>query len=462
MTSIPKEQEKDYAIVKCFEKFIARFKVNQLLRRANATKEKGVPAYEIFAFLLGLVFTGKNLYTALATEKEKVPFGKDAAYRFLKRADINWNIFLLRLSTAAVSEINPLTSETRRTAIIIDDTPYYRDRSKKAELLSRFKDHSKNRYYRGYTLLNMGWSDGQTFIPLDYRVLANADGGKLIEGSHVKEDGRTLATKRRKDARTGKPELVLCMLESVKGTPAEARYVLIDSWFSSPSAILSIARLGYKVVARLKNHENFRYEYNGELLSISKIYSRCPKRRGKSRYLLSVAVGVRHKDFEESVPARIVFVRDRNNRKKWVAFISTDTELSEDEIIALYGKRWDIEPFHKMIKSGLRLEREFQFRSYDAVVAHTAIVLTRYLILAIENRESKDERSVCALYYHFCQELEDISFAYSFEMILNAFKQWACEYIFMASDEINDAVQQFIAFLPDFIKGKLRLLVCES
>ena len=462
MAIITNVNEKDYAIIKCCEKFIKRFKINSLLRRANATKEKGVPAYEVFAFLMGLVFTGKNFYTALATAKEKVPFGKDVIYRFYKKATINWNMFLLRLSISVVSEVDILTSEDRRTAIIFDDTPYYRNRSKKVELLSRFKDHSKNCYYKGYNLLNMGWSDGQTFIPLDFRVLAHTEDEKLLEGSHVVEDNRTIATKRRKDAQTEKPKLVLEMLKSVKGTQAEAEYVLFDSWFSPPSAILSVSGLGFKVVTRLKNHKNYRYEYNGELFSINEIYAKCPKRRGKSRYLLSVTVNVRHKDFEKSVPAKIVFIRDRNNRKRWIALLSTDVDLSEDDIIALYGKRWDIEPFHKMIKSGLRLEKEFQFRSYDAVVAHTAIVLARYVMLSLENRENKDERSVCALYFHFCQELEDISFAYSFELILNTFKQWVSEYIFLGNDTIDILVDEFIALLPLFIKDKLKLSMCES
>ncbi|MEA1974818.1 MAG: hypothetical protein U9N10_04565, partial [Bacillota bacterium] len=42
------------------------------------------------------------------------------------------------------------------------------------------------------------------------------------------------------------------------------------------------------------------------------------------------------------INAKIVFVRDRNNSKKWIAIISTDLELTEEEIIASYGKRWSI------------------------------------------------------------------------------------------------------------------------
>ena len=74
---------------------------------------------------------------------------------------------------------------------------------------------------------------------------------------------------------------------------------------------------------------------------------------------------VRHNDYPETIPAKIVYVRDKNNIKKWIALISTDVTLSEEEIVALYGKRWDIEPFHKVIKSTLKLTKEFQLRGIE-------------------------------------------------------------------------------------------------
>ena len=42
---------------------------------------------------------------------------------------------------------------------------------------------------------------------------------------------------------------------------------------------------------------------------------------------------------ENPVPAKIVCVRNRTNRKDWLAFICTDLELSEEESIRIYGKR---------------------------------------------------------------------------------------------------------------------------
>ena len=462
MNSMPEMNENDKSISKICEGFVKRFRINHLLRASNATKEKGVPAYEIFAFLFGLVFTGKSLYALIENYREKISFGKDAVYRFLARASINWESFLMNLSCAVVGTVDRLTCDDRKSVLIIDDSPYYRNRSKKVEFLSRCYDHTVNAYYKGLTLLTLGWSDGQTFLPVRFHLLGASDEKNLLEGAHVKEDGRTLATRRRRDARNTKPALVLSMLESVKGTAAQAKYVVFDSWFSSPSAIISIRQLGYDVVARLKNNENFRYKFRGENASISRIYATSKKRRGRSKYLLSALVDVRHNDFPDSVPARIVYVREKANNGNWIALISTDLSLSEDEIVAIYGKRWDIEPFHRVIKSCLHLETEFQLRSYDSMTAHATIVMVRYIFLSLENRENIDWRSVNDGFYVLCAELDDISFSYVFGIILAILKSCLHDDLHLPEELVEALVTYFLSCLPCFIKDKISFYTCES
>lgn len=445
----------DNIINKKFEQFMKRFGIGALLRNAGAVKKKGAKPYKVFVYLLGLVFTRKNLYESMNERHEKPSFGKSTAYRFLSIATINWERFIRRLAESVIPEVNKLTEEARKVALIIDDTPYWRNRSKKVELLSRCYDHSENKYYKGFALLNLGWSDGQTFMPVDFRLLSSGKDANLLEGSHVREDRRTLATRRRMESRTEKPALALQMLRNAKGTPVEARYVLFDSWFASPSFMISVKGLGYDVVARLKNHENYRYLRGGEKLSISQLYQTGAKRRGRSRYLLSVIVEIQHKDYENTVPAKIVYVRDRINRKKWIALVSTDTSLNEDEIVALYAKRWDIEPFHKVLKSTLSLTKEFQLRSFDSIVAHTAIVLTRYMFLSLESRENKDERSIGELFLLTVEELEDISFRFAFELLLSVLESCLNDFDFIPYDHVNRIIGHFITSLPWFIKDRL-------
>jgi len=156
-----------------------------------------------------------------------------------------------------------------------------------------------------------------------------------------------------------------------------------------------------------------------------------------------------------TVPAKIVYLRDKNNRKKWVALLSTDITLNEDEIIALYGKRWDIEPFHKVLKSTLRLTKEFQLRSFDAIAAHTAIVLTRYIFLSLENRENIDDRSIGGLFLLVCDELDDISFQYAFMLLLSVLEQSLNDFVPIPKEQVDRLVEHFIHCLPSFIKDRL-------
>jgi hypothetical protein len=107
--------------------------------------------------------------------------------------------------------------------------------------------------------------------------------------------------------------------------------------------------------------------------------------------------------------ARIVFVRSEKQKSQWLALLSTDLSLSEDEIVTLYGKRWDIEVFFKMVKSVLKLTREFQVRSYDALVSHTSIVFIRYIMLAVIARRNTDPRTFGELFYACYDEIQDIT-----------------------------------------------------
>lgn len=62
---------------------------------------------------------------------------------------------------------------------------------------------------------------------------------------------------------------------------------------------------------------------------------------------LSFFVTVTAEKDGESIPAKFVYVRNKSKRKDWLVIVKTDMELSEEEIIRVYGKRWNIEIFFK-------------------------------------------------------------------------------------------------------------------
>ena len=89
------------------------------------------------------------------------------------------------------------------------------------------------------------------------------------------------------------------------------------------------------------------FRYKGEDMSLISIYNKNKKRPRRSRYLLSVMVGI-VKD-GKVIPAKVVYVRNRNKRNEYLCIISMDTELdkNENEIIRIYGKRWKLKSFAK-------------------------------------------------------------------------------------------------------------------
>jgi hypothetical protein len=120
----------------------------------------------------------------------------------------------------------------------------------------------------------------------------------------------------------------------------------------------------------------------------------------------------------DGLPAKIVFVRNRNTRG-WMAILSTNIDLPDEEIVRIYGKRWDIEVFFKMAKQFLALEKGIQARDFDSLIAHASIVILRYQFLALEQRRKEDPRTFGALFRACCQEIKDLSFLEALSRILS-------------------------------------------
>ena len=55
----------------------------------------------------------------------------------------------------------------------------------------------------------------------------------------------------------------------------------------------------------------------------------------------------------------------------------------------------------------LNLIEECHSLSYDALTAHVAIVFTRYMLLATEQRQNEDQRTLCELFFFLVDEMAD-------------------------------------------------------
>jgi hypothetical protein len=336
----------------------------------------------------------------------------------------------------------------------VDDTPYARNRSEKTELLSRIYDHSKKLYMLGFRLLTLGWSDGNTFMPVNSCLLSSGNAKNRLQEAH-KLDKRTCGYKQRQLALSNALSVMMTMIRAAVASGINASYVLFDSWFSALSTILALSHEKLHTIAMVKKTPKVHYRYRGNMLPVTKIYSLNRKRRGSSKYLLSVDAELCNRNREESIPIRLVYVRKRGGRKDYLVLLSTDVSLSEEEIIRIYGKRWDIEVFFKVCKHFLRLTKECHSISYDAMTAWTAIVFTRYMMLALENRIQRDERSIGALFYSACEELSDITWIEAFRLLLETFLEVTADRYLLEDEEIESLLETFIAAVPEPLRNKL-------
>jgi len=108
----------------------------------------------------------------LITGRNTPDFAKDTVYRFMKMIQINWIRFTTILSSRIIRDaIQRLDSVVRANVLIIDDSMFERNRSKKVELLAKVYDHAKHKYRFGFRMLTLGWSDGSTFLPVNSILL---------------------------------------------------------------------------------------------------------------------------------------------------------------------------------------------------------------------------------------------------------------------------------------------------
>ena len=197
-----------------FSYAIKKLEIGKLMRKSNITKNCGIPAFEVFQFLLLLVFQGKNLFRFLNSKHKDQAVSKNTYYRFLNETSYNWKKFLLLLANKVTTVFDRLTRPERVKAFVLDDSVVTRNRSKKVEFNMLSSSNKANRYQE-----------------IDNSI-----------------DHRTNGYKFRKDSMLSKPEAAIKMINDALNAGIVADYVLMDTWFTTEPMIQSVTALGLNVI----------------------------------------------------------------------------------------------------------------------------------------------------------------------------------------------------------------------
>lgn len=433
----------------------SELKIFYFLRKAGITKQKGHETAFLFTVLFALVFKGKTLNQLLTGREAEEYVGKDSFYRFMNSDRFHWRNFLGSLSAFVIDKTNRLTnSRTHIRALIIDDTSYSRNRSKQTGKLAWLFDHALNKTYKGYRLLTLGYTDGHSFFPIDFALLS---GKRKVSPTSVAVDRRTSGGKRLAEADRPMTTVAVELVERALNHGIYVKHVLMDKWFTSPKMIRSMQALGVDVIGMVKNAKT-KYLFQGKLYCLSDLFEKATREEVTNCAIIS-AIRV---TLPTGEPIKIVFVHNHNKHSEWLAILSSDITLSSQEIVKVYGARWDIEVFFKATKSLLNLAKECQSRNYHALICHTTIVFTRFIILSWQNRCHSDIRTFGGFFMDLCDELQELDWAVALQELTQILLDVADQASKRIQEMIKCQLTNWLDALPSYIKAYLPNLVCET
>lgn len=435
---------------------IRELKISTLLKQSNICKTsrsrngdggKKRTAFEIFQFLLMLVFEGTNLFRFPGSKKQDIACAKSTYYRFLSNCHYNWRRFLLLLSGKAAAYFSTLTRPERVKCFVLDDSVIPRAKSKKVELLSFVHDHVIHKTVRGFNLLLLGWTDGYSFLPVAFNMLASANEQKRINPVNKSIDKRTNGAKVREDAVMKKPEAAAALIHNALEAGIEASCVLMDTWFTNEPFIHTVLSEGLDVIGMVKDNKQ-QYRYRGKLLGLKELvrYMRIDPTQNILGYVV-----VHTKKY--NIAVKLVFVRNRNKKDEYIVLLSTDCSLPASEVVRRYGNRWPIECCFKACKSLLKLGKEFHGVSYDLTVSSTALIFTRFILLEWIRRKHNDDKTIAELFFVCCEDIQDMEYTTALRSLMSIFAAGIRNGNIIIDETVRIQLLEWFVSQPAFIQS---------
>ena len=103
----------------------------------------------------------------------------------------------------------------------------------------------------------------------------------------------------------------------------------------------------------------------------------------------------------------------------------------------------------------LNLLGECHSLSYDALTAHVAIVFTRYMLLATEQRRNEEQRTLGELFFFLVDEMADITFNRSLGILMAALMASLQEILKLSDEQLSAFIADFESRLPKYLRNAL-------
>ena len=395
-----------------------------LLSKAGFSKRSGASVNALFTTLFESILTGARTlhdrYSLSGVKEAQCSYS--SLMRFASNCRYNWALLMLLMAKAAIRTCMQLNDEEHIYTFAVDDSIIERADSSKVEGLARLYDHVIHKTVKAFNNLLITWSDGFTTIPVSSQMVSSRNDKCIIREHNKKIDHRLAGAKRRENSKTRKPDLVVKLLRGILNCGIKASHILMDTWFYSDKLVAELNELGLESICMIKS--NLKFAYTGEALAHTKTQKQLLKVSFKSSPLtessdILSSVLVQTKSGQE---VKLVFVRNRNNRKEFITLLSTDTTLSAQTIVELYSRRWSIECCFKTCKQFLGLDSECFAHDFDTITSLNSIAYMRFMVMELLRRNAEDERSHGQLFRDLCDEVRTIPFIEAIELLMQSFK----------------------------------------
>ena len=424
---------------------------SSILKQSNFIKRDiGKSPYLVILHFLYMFVINRKISSFMKYSNDS--YKKDVYYRLLKDNRYNWRKLLLLTSVKLICKLHKLQKTTDTKVLIIDDTVEIK-RGKFIEgSCKNLWSNKEHRTVKGLNIVSLNYSDCYTDMMLDFSI--NYNKNQIVNVNENYFHHKSNAYKRRVEGNDGKNILALDMLQRVLKSGIYADYLLVDSWYAKPNFINEVKENGIDVIARLSK-SNRIWQFTGKYNTLESLYIKTNKTKTlklgnyNSIKYTYVSTTTTHKTLGR---VKIVFIKTKDNL---IPIISTNTNLSDIEIINTYKKRWNIEQGYKDLREYFQFGKE-ENRIYEAIIARITLSFLAYNLTSYINRINNEPKTLGNLFRDLECQLETL--AISMELFVKILEQ------IIESQEIvkrNKDLEQIIHMLRVYTKKQLGFM-CES
>lgn len=238
--------------------------------------------------------------------------------------------------------VKPFVRQVQRTdgVMIIDDSIAEKPSSDENDIVCWHYDHAHDCLVKGINFVSCLYHAVDVSLPVGFAVIAKTE-------TYVdQKDGKT---KRRSPVT--KNELYQTLLRQALQNQIPFQYVLNDVWYSSAANMKFVKHSLKKdfvmpVKANRQVAVGWDAKLQGQFVRVD-AFALEPQTRLEV-YLEGV-------DFPLFLVKQIFVNKDGSTGVQYL--VTSDANLTFDEILTLYQKRWNVEPYHKSLKQNAALEK---------------------------------------------------------------------------------------------------------